>query len=388
MANDRNDDSSSRNPLAALHPTRREFMQMAGLGAIGCLAGGPVGQALAAGAFVVPDESVPQTRLWMAWPSSYTIWGSSLLYGIQTDIATICRTIAKYEPVYMMCDGSTNAATAKSRVGSTVFPVKYISTIPVNDCWARDTGAVYRNNGAGGQDCIGLRFNGWGGKQTYSKDQYVAERMAAYLGTPFTKTTILHGEGGGVIQDGDGTLIATESCWVNSNRNPGLSKAQIEAELLRLFGAQKMIWCKGIVGQDITDDHIDATAMFVSPGKLVVHNPPAGATDIWSQDARDIYNVLSNATDAKGRRFQITLIDQPVYTRVKSKDMLKSYINYLAVNNAIINVNFGDTSKDAAAKAKLEALYPGRTVEMLKLDTLYGYGGGGVHCVTQQQPVA
>lgn len=366
---------------------RRDFVKLAGVGMAGYMLSGAFGRALAAGTFVVPDESRLQTRIWMAWPSSTTIWGNSLLPGIQADIATICRTIAKYEPVCLMCDGATNASTAKKKVGTTTFPVTYISTIPVNDCWARDTGAVFRNNGVGGQDGIGLRFNGWGGKQTYSKDQYVAEKMATYLGYPISKTSLLHGEGGGVIQDGDGTLIANESSWVNSNRNPGLTKAQIEAELLSLFGAQKMIWCPGVVGQDITDDHIDATAMFVAPGKLAVHNPPAGATDVWSVDARNVYNILRASTDARGRAFQITLIDEPVITRVHSKDILKSYINCLVINNAVINVNFGDASKDAAAKTKYQTLYPGRTVEMLTLDTLYGYGGGGVHCVTQQQPI-
>ena len=301
-------------------------------------------------------------------------------------MARLARTIAKYEPVTLLAYGSTNASNARRAIGSTIYPVTIISTIPINDMWLRDSGPVFRINDLGGLDCIGLNFNGWGGQQVHNRDQYVAEEIAYRLNRPITLANVV-GEGGGVIQDGDGTLIATESCWVNDNRNPGMSRAQIEAELLRVYGADKMIWCKGIKGQDITDDHIDATAQFVAPGKLVIHNPPAGATDIWAQDSRDIYNVLANATDARGRRFQITLLNQPTRPRSTSPDLLKSYINYLVINGAVISVNFGDAITDSDTYAKLSALYPGRVVEMLNLDGIYS-GGGGIHCVTQQQPVA
>ena len=375
---------------------RRGFMKMAGAGAaggvlgagaVGAMLGAAAPRAQAAGGFYVPDEAQPHTRIWMSWPASTAIWGSTLLPKIQADIATLARTIAKYESITMIADGSTNAAKARAKIGATNYPVNVISTIPTDDCWMRDIGAVFRRNGAGGLDAIGLNFNGWGNKQAHAKDALVAQRVAASLNIPFTAASVV-GEGGGVIQDGDGTLIANLSSWVNTNRNPGKTQAQVEAALLAAYGATKMIWCTGLKGQDITDDHIDATAQFVAPGKLVVHNPPAGATDAWSVDARNVYNVLSHATDARGRSFQITLLDQPVHPRSHSSDLLKSYINYLVVNGAVIDVNFGDTTTDAAAQAKLGALYPGHVIEMINLDNLYGNGGGGIHCVTQQQPLA
>jgi len=372
--------------------SRRGFLKAGG---IGLASSGLVGTALsglhipgvaaAAATAYVPEEAVPHTQTWMSWPASTAIWGSSLLKKMQTDIATLARTIAKYEPITMIADGSTNAANARSKIGNTVYPVTVLSTIPTNDMWMRDIGPVFRRNGSGGLNCIGLNFNGWGNHQTHAKDALVAERVADYMGLPITKATVV-GEGGGVIHDGDGTLVATESCWVNSNRNPGKTRAQIETELLKLYGATKMIWCVGLKGQDITDDHIDATAQFVAPGKLVVHNPPAGANDMWAKDARAIYNVLAAATDAKGRRLQITLLNQPVHPRSTNPDLLPSYINYLVTNGAVINVNFGDSTTDSDTYAKLAGLYPGRTIEMLNLDNLYS-GGGGIHCVTQQQPV-
>lgn len=366
--------------------SRRQLLQLgaAGLGT-GLLATWPQA-ASAAGAFVVPDEARPQTRVWMGWPASSAIWGSSLLKKVQDNIALLARTIAKYEPVTLLASGTTNANNARTRIGATNYPVTILSNIPVDDCWLRDTGPVFRVNGAGGLDCIGLNFNGWGNQQTWRRDGYVAERIAAQLGLSITHAEIV-GEGGGVIYDGDGTLIANESCWVNANRNPGVSRADIEAELLYLYGASKMIWCPGIKGQDITDDHIDATAQFVGPGRLVIHNPPSNDTGIWAQDARKVRSILSAATDARGRRFDITLLNQPTRGRLSGPDALLTYINYLVLNQAVITVNFGDTITDSDTFAKLSALYPGRTVEMINLDSLYT-GGGGIHCVTQQQPVA
>jgi agmatine deiminase len=321
----------------------------------------------------------------MSWPASTTIWGIARLKKVQSDIVSLARTIARYEPITMIADGPTHAADARGRIGDTAFPVTVLS-IPTDDMWMRDIGPVFRRDGRGGLDCIGLNFNGWGQKRIHAKDALVAERVAAFMNIPITRATLV-GEGGGVIDDGDGTLIATESCWVNRNRNPGRTRVQIEAELLKLYGACKMIWCTGLKGCDITDDHIDATAQFVAPGKLVVHNPPADADDEWACDARQIQAVLASATDARGRRFEIMLLNQPVHPRSTHPELLPSYINYLVVNGALINVNFGDPTTDSDTYAKLTALYPGRTIEMINLDHLYA-GGGGIHCVTQQQPMA
>jgi agmatine deiminase len=368
-------------PSAAVWPPavqRRQLLKLAGAG----LAGGlPWGLAAAIG-FAVPEEAVPHSRLWMAWPTSTAIWGSRLLRGVQDDVARLARTVAKYEPVSLLAYGSTQAAAATSRIGQTNYPLTVLNNLPVDDCWLRDSGPVFRRNGAGQLDCIGLNFNGWGGKQTARRDGLVA----AALNLPFTAASIV-GEGGGVIHDGDGTLIATESCWVNANRNPGKTRAVIEAELLRLYGAVKMIWCTGMKGQDITDDHIDASAQFVSPGRLVVHHPNPADNSPWALDARQIQATLAAATDARGRRLQLIALHEPTRPRLRSLDALLSYVNYVVLNQAVITVNFGDAVTDADTYAKLAALYPGRTVEMINLDNLYS-GGGGIHCVTQQQPLA
>ncbi|WP_412543245.1 agmatine deiminase family protein [Longispora sp. K20-0274] len=376
--------------------SRRSFLAAMGVTAAAGAVAGVAGDALfsgrpasAAGTFVVPSEDVPHKRTWMAWPSSTSIWGTSLLPKIQGDIAKLAKEVAKYEPVILCADGSTNAANARAAVGSTV---QVISSIPVNDCWMRDSGPLFRVNGAGGRDAIGLNFNGWGNKQTSSKDRYVAQRAASYAGvSPFTPAYVT-GEGGGVEYDGDGTLFATETCWVNSNRNPGWTRKEIEDELLYMFGATKMIWCPGYLDpNDITDDHIDATARFVRPGVVMAQLPPAGATGPWATNARAIHDTLVNATDAKGRRLQVLTLENPDvlprWPRNRWDTFLNSYVNWTVTNSTVITTQFGDTAKDAAAKAAIGAAFPGKTVVQLNLDQLYGEGGGGAHCVTMQEPL-
>ncbi|MER7763953.1 agmatine deiminase family protein [Streptomyces sp. NPDC097619] len=376
-------------PARAGRLDRRGFLAVAGLTAAGVALAAAEGRAgaaaprpAAAGAFRVPIEDVRHTRTWMAWPDSSSIWGSKLS-GIQSDIALIARTIAKYEQVYL-CANSASAARARSLCGPTVT---VLTTIPVDDCWMRDSGPVFRTNGTGGLDAIGLNFNGWGKKQTHSRDALVAGRVAAHLGIPFTSAALV-GEGGAVEQDGAGTLMATRSSLVNRNRNPSLSQAQIEAALCTAYGASKVIWFEGVYGQDITDDHVDATSRFLAPGLGMVQMPLASDNDVYAKDARLQYQVLSAATTAGGTRMTVDKLQGPDYYKIRSThpDFLASYANYYVCNGAVISGQFGDTRADAAAKATLARLYPGRVVEQLDIDRL-GTGGGGIHCVTQQQPV-
>ncbi|MEV5974999.1 agmatine deiminase family protein [Streptomyces sp. NPDC051921] len=371
---------------------RRRFLKVAGLAAVGTALAGTeaahagvtplVNRTTAAGAFAVPIEDVRHTRTWMAFPDSTSIWGNKLS-GVQADIALIARTIAKYEPV-VMCANSGSAARARSLCGSTVT---VISSVPVDDCWMRDTGPVFRTDGAGGLDAVGLNFNGWGNKQTHARDALVAERIAAYVGVPFTCADLV-GEGGAIEQDGAGTLMATRSSLVNSNRNPGMTERQIETAMCAAYGASKVIWFDGVRNQDITDDHVDATSRFLAPGRAVVQMPLSTDTDVYAKDARRQYQVLSAATTATGAPMAVSKIQGPDYYRIRStnRDFLASYANYYVCNGAVISGQFGDTSADTAARATLARLYPDRVIEQLNIDRL-GTGGGGIHCVTQQQPV-
>jgi agmatine deiminase len=303
----------------------------------------------------------------------------------QTDIARVAKTIAKYEPV-VMCANPSSAAHARKMCGPAVT---VMTSIPVDDCWMRDSGPIFRTNGDGERDAVGLNFNGWGDSQIHGKDQHVAQRVADYAGVPFTAADFV-GEGGAIETDGDGTVMATESSLVNSNRNPGMSKSQVQAAVLEAFGATTMIWFPGIVGHDITDDHVDATSRFVASAKGMVQYPPGSGTNIWNEDERKQYEILSTSMDAKGRPIQVTKLIGPEWHLIRQSENLNfvdSYVNYYACNGAVIAAQFGDPKADAAAKQTLADAFPGCVVEQLNVDHL-GLGGGGIHCVTQQEPQA
>ncbi|MFD8782826.1 agmatine/peptidylarginine deiminase [Kitasatospora sp. NPDC059599] len=388
------EDSSRPQPTRDGGLDRRRFLAAAGLTVAGTAltaAGGraqaaqprngTAGPAVAAG-YRVPLDTARHTRTWMAWPDSTTIWRNKLS-GVQSNIALIAKTIAKYEPV-TMCANPASVAKARSMCGSAVT---VIGDIPVDDCWMRDTGPVFRTDGAGGLDTFGLNFNGWGNHQNpHGNDALVAQRVAGYLGLPFTAAGLV-AEGGAVETDAAGTLMATRSSIINANRNPGMSQAAIESALCAAFGATKVIWFTGITGQDITDDHVDATSRFVGAGTAVVQMPLASDTDVWAQDERQQYRTLTTSTSAQGTPFTVGRIQGPDYNLIRSTDpnFVGSYANYYLCNNAVISAQFGDTRADSAARAALARLFPGRTVEQLNIDYL-GAGGGGIHCVTQQQP--
>ncbi|WTW93499.1 agmatine deiminase family protein [Streptomycetaceae bacterium NBC_01309] len=379
----RRNPSDARDPADA-GPSRRSVLGAAVAGAAGLAVGGQLAWSASASAAAptlrVPCDDVPHVRTWMAWPTRSSIWGR-LLSGIQDDIALIARTIARYEPVVMCAPDASSATAARAKCGS---GVTVISSIPVDDLWARDTAPVFRTDGQGGRDAVGLGFNGWGNKQTHAKDALVASRIAAYTGLSFSRAGFV-GEGGAIEADGDGTVMATESSLVNNNRNRGKTKAQIEAAVLAAYGASKMLWVPGVKGQDITDDHIDATSRFIRPGVVMVQVPPANRTDIWARDARQQLAILSAATDAKGRRLQVIRINGPDRLRSDSPDFVDSYVNFHVTNSTVVMSQFGDTVKDEAARQVVAGAYPGRQVIQLNTDRI-GEGGGGIHCTTMQEP--
>ncbi|MDH6577813.1 agmatine deiminase family protein [Kitasatospora sp. MAP5-34] len=398
--NDHAEPRLSPGALPGWMPGRRKVLAAAGLTAVGAawaaaggtaraavrpagrVAGRAVAAAASGSALAVPIDTVPHTRTWMAWPESTTIWRRALV-GVQANIALVARTIAQYEPVFM-CANPASVAKARATCGPAVTVT---GTIPVDDCWMRDTGPVFRLDGAGGLDAVGLNFNGWGNKQNpHGNDAQVARRIAAYVGVPFTAAGLVC-EGGAIETDGDATLMATRSSIINPNRNPNMAQAQIEAAMCAAYGASKVIWFDGISGQDITDDHVDSTSRFLADATGLVQLPLATDTDVWSNDERQQYRILSAATDAQGLPIQVTRLQGPDYNLIRSTNpnFVGSYANYYLCNGAVISAQFGDSGADVAAYDTLSALFPDRVVEQLDIDSI-GAGGGGIHCVTQQQP--
>ena len=334
----------------------------------------------------MPDEAAPHARTWMAFGASRAIWGAKLQPEVQRNLAAIALAIAKYEPVSMLVR-SGDLPLAQSLMGSQVQLVP----CPLDDLWVRDTGPVFVRNGLGQRAAVDFNFNGWGQKQAHAQDAKVAgfiTRLVAEKAAVQGLATRLVLEGGGIEVDGEGSAIITESCVLNTNRNPGLTKAQCEQELARLLGIQKVIWLPGVKGKDITDGHTDFYARFTAPGVVV----SALDTDPQSFDhavTQRHLQILRAATDAQGRTLQVVVLQAPTQVRpqFESKEFAAGYINFYVCNGAVIAPEFGDKTADAAAQKILQNLFKGRDIVQLNIDALAA-GGGGIHCATQQEPAA
>ncbi len=330
--------------------------------------------------FFLPEETEPHLRTFMQWPASRRVYDDPVfLRMVQETIAEIANTISEFEPVVLLMHPDEEPRARRLLAGSVeVWP------IPTDDLWCRDSGPLFVTDGEGELAVSHMNFNGWGNKQFHRNDGQVATRVAQELDLQLFDNGLV-GEPGGVEADGQGTLIAHESSWVNDNRNPG-TRREIEAMLLDALGAEKMIWAPGVAGADITDYHIDSLARFVAPGKVLIQLPEEpDPDDPWSSAAFETYDILSDATDARGRPLEIVVVPEPERPRVTSNDFVASYVNYFVCNGGLIGAQFGDPDTDAEAQATLSRLYPDREVVLLNTDPL-GEVGGGIHCATQQQP--
>lgn len=361
-------------------PRRRQVLCL-GLAAMAAAGiGAAMSDAKQRNGYRLPEEADPHERTFMQWPVNRAVHDDAVfLELLQAAVADIANTIAEFEPVVMLMDARHEKA-ARKKLGRRVE----VWDVATDDLWCRDSGPLFVTDANKDLAIAHIRFNGWGNKQTHADDGRVAKRIAQRLGVPLIDAGLV-GEAGGVETDGDGTLLAHASSWVNPNRNRQ-SRAVIERRLLAALGAEKMIWAPGIKGADITDYHIDALARFVRPGVIAVQLPPAPDTrDPWSVAAFETYDILRRATDAKGRRFDIVILPEPTRPRITAPDFVASYVNYYVCNGAVIAARFGDRKTDAEARETLGQLYPGREVVTLDVDAI-GEVGGGIHCATQQQP--
>ena len=337
------------------------------------------------GMWRMPDEDLPQERVFLAYAASSAVW-KDFASDVNRTIAMLARTIAHYQPVTVFCreDQEDDAREACGTQNIDYFP------LPLDDIWVRDYGGCFVRNAEGDLALVDFNFNGWGDKQHHGNDAQVARLLSEDLRIECINSR-LTGEGGGIEVDGHGTAIMTESCWVNDNRNPGMTRTKIEAELKLRLGLRKIIWLPGIRGEDITDAHVDFYARFVRPGVVVANldeDPESYDDDV----TRKHLQILRSSTDADGRRLQVHILPPPteirsnIYTEDDSS-FAAGYINYLPINGAVIAPQFGDKDADERCKRLLAALYPGRTVVQVNIDPIAS-GGGGIHCVTKNMPRA
>ncbi|MBK5411621.1 agmatine deiminase family protein [Pseudomonas sp. TH34] len=369
--------------------TRREFIKqvsvVATLGAASSFGLGPGWvQAAKKGSWIMPDEGEKHQQAFIAFGAQEAIH-EDFTPDVQEALGRIARAIARHEPVTVFCREEERVlAEEKCGTHNTTFVVTEL-----DDIWMRDTGANFVIDGQGGLGAVDFNFNGWGNKQQHAEDAQLAALVAEVTEAQPIRSELV-GEGGAIEVDGHGTGIMTESSWINANRNPGWSKADVEAELKERLGLRKIIWLPGIKGKDITDAHVDFYARFVKPGVVIANLD----TDPESYDHKVTLahlDILKQATDADGRPLQVHTVSPPLNPR-KSRfrrnnpDFAPGYINYFVINGAVIAPEFGDKLADAKAFELLSRLYPEREVVQLNIDAIAA-GGGGIHCVTSHQPL-
>ncbi|MEX0349442.1 MAG: agmatine/peptidylarginine deiminase [Paracoccaceae bacterium] len=355
---------------------RREFLAtQAQLGAF-CLFGG---SAMAASdfTFAVPPEEAAHEATFMQWPVSPRVHPDQVfLETLQHTIADIANAIAEFEPVIMLASAADQPG-ARKKLSDAIT----LWDIPTEDLWCRDSGPLIAVASSGQRVVSHIRFNGWGNRQVHKRDGSIATEVAWRLGFDVIPSGLV-GEAGGVEQDGHGLLMAHESSWVNDNRNPELSRDQIEQRLLDAYGAERMIWADGVWGEDITDYHIDSLARFTGPGRVLINLPDdPDPDDLFHMAALDTHDHLV----AEG--LSVDVIPEPEFRRVKNLDFVASYANYYVCNGAVIAARFGDRETDRIAREALQRHYPTREIVTLNVDAL-GEIGGGIHCATQQLPAA
>ena len=335
----------------------------------------------------MPDEGAPHKRTWMSFIASYEIWEDRQVPEVHRNLAEITKTIARYEPVSMLVRRKDYDIAVELLEGLNThnYPIELIE-FTMNDLWMRDTGPSFVINDRGEKAGVNFNFNGWGEDQAYQYDAGVAGFVTQEAGVKSILSSLVL-EGGSFEVNGHGTAIMTESCILNDNRNPGLSKQEVEIEIKELLGLEKIIWLKGIKGKDITDGHTDFYARFAKPGTVVVSRD----TDKSSYDyqvTRDNIEILKSATDEEGNLLEIVILDTPwdINTQYDTKNYAAGYVGYYACNGAIIMQKFGDIKADSAAKKKLAKVFPNHLIEQIAIDGIAS-GGGSIHCATQQEPM-
>lgn len=325
----------------------------------------------------MPAEGSAHARCWMAWPCNKARWGERLAGAVEA-YTTVAKAIAAFEPMTILAAPEC-AAGVSLRTGTGVS----VLTVDTEDSWIRDNGPTFVIDGKGGVAGVHWRFNAWGERYPdYAKDAAVGEAVLASLAMRRYRAPLVL-EGGSIHVDGEGTVLTTEQCLLNPNRNPGLDRGEIEGLLCDFLGAGKVIWLAGGLEGDETDGHVDNVACFASPG-LVITLTSRDADDGNTGMLEENLARLRSATDAKGRRLEVIEIVQPARVEHEGKRLPLSYINFYLANGAVIAPQFEDPA-DKAALAALKTAFPDRKI--VPVDALdLAYGGGGIHCITQQQP--
>lgn len=333
--------------------------------------------------YKMPAEWIKHERTFISWPVQSSMCYPEDYEAVCKGYAEIIQAIAEFEPVTVL----VNCADLEKL--SDLLPNDRITCLAIehNDAWLRDNGPTFLVDDAGDIAGVNWHFNAWGGKyRPWDLDDLVAPQVLNYLGVKKFDAPLVM-EGGSLHVDGEGTLLTTEECLLNSNRNPEFAKQKIEAELARYLKVRKVIWLKKGLCGDETDGHIDNIACFAAPGKVLMQVCDDPGDENYAITQENL-KIINEEIDAQGRKLEIIRIKQPPKSYFKGKRLTLSYLNFYFVNGGIIVPVFGGEAQetDRLAVEVLRKVFPER-----KIRTVNGRAiireGGNVHCTTQQMPL-
>ncbi|UUL76777.1 agmatine deiminase family protein [Pseudarthrobacter sp. Fe7] len=336
----------------------------------------------------MPAEWEAHQRTWMAFPppnDTFGPAGSPTLDNARAAWTKVAQTIARHEPVTVIAD-PRDATAAREWLGNGIDVVE----VPLDDAWLRDSGPTFVHAADGSVAAVDWVFNGWGaqGWAAWTKDQDVARAVAAGAGVPVRASALVN-EGGGFHVDGEGTVLLTETVQLDPGRNPGATKESVEAEIHAALGTTKAIWLPRGLTRDYggfgTRGHVDIVATFAGAGTILLHrqdNPDHPDHAVYLQ----LKAVLGGQLDAKGRPLRIIDVPAPTVLTDHEGWVDWSYINHYVANSVVVLCGFDDPN-DTIAAGILGRAYPGRTIELVDARDVFAFGGG-IHCITQQQPAA
>ena len=316
-------------------------------------------------------EWAPHEAVWIGFPSDPELWLGDLK-AAEREVAAFAKAVhanGKGEKVWLVAAHDGAAASARE-----LAPFAEVIVEPFGDIWLRDTGPIVTGSGKQ-RRAQGFGFNGWGGKYELDGDQDIDDRLAKNAGLPFAKADWIL-EGGAIDQDGSGTVITTEQCLLNPNRNQ-LDRDEIEHRLLDDLGFERVVWFGSGLMNDHTDGHIDNLARFVAPGRVAI--PTAAKDDPNEAIYKDAARRLGDA--------HLDIVTLPSPGRITDEDgeiIPASYMNFYIGNAAVVVPQYG-APNDRAAIDVVQALFPDRVAIGLRADHILT-GGGSFHCISQQVP--
>jgi len=339
--------------------------------------------------FYMPAEWEKQEAVWLTWPKSVLTWPGRILL-VQGIYIQMIEVITSYQKVNLLVDDEKAESIVRDQLAKAKISVDNVKFwhIPTVDAWIRDYGPTFvigdRKNGSDKIGMIDWTFNAWGNKyEELIQDTAVPKKINEKLKISYFNPSLVL-EGGSIEVDGEGTVLITEQCLLNKNRNPNLNRKAIEDVLIKYLNVEKVLWLgSGIEGDD-TDGHIDDIARFVSPGVVVVCSED-DETDINHAPLKENFLSLSSMKDAKNR--SLSVVKLPLPEKVigsNNKQLPASYANFLITNKAVLVPIFGKKNDDRALSI-LKEVFPSRDIIGFKCDSII-WGMGAIHCLSQQQP--